>query len=1197
MKANTKSFSNGRKLFLLMVSLFIIGGIFHFLYQSSALRSIPVKSITHTIQSKSSQIDEQIKDIKTHLKKNEIKGLSELLKQDNYFFIYEEDNLIFWTTNRIVPQNTKEKSWQYSLVPNLHTLVCSDTVGKYNIVAYIPLKYNFPYENKMLENVFLSGISLNKEVEIQIGSGTEENSIYSLKGDYLFSLKIPNEVIYNETFSIIAFFCFSVAFILLLFLFSNLPIWFGRNSISLKEFFIVNLIAIGVFFILLRFDIPSTFFSNKLFSPYQYSGSFLLRTLIHLSFVSLFFMADIILLGFYVKDGKTDEKKIYFYLETIILLLIPFLVFFVIRSFFYNIILNSSIEIDYFQFMCPNLYIIWVHLLFWIWGVSFLLIFITTHKCVLRVIPIKKVVVIDIVLFFIETIFLFYLFKNIELFNIYALLVCYFILYLHLLFKDFLYEKRLLALWLFFFMGLYIFNFNNIYEKKKIDNYKVLVKNEYLLNKKNDDKITTYLFQDLQKELERDKNLYELIHSYNSARTSNIYLKNTFLKNFSKKYDIYLSVFDKVDDLYKEYNHLIEAYGVKIGTTDFYKIKEKEGGDNLSYLGKFALSSHTHVFLEFYLKNDFKNYGITRFLEEEKSNPNISTAIYYNKKLKSIKGEYNYPESSNWIGTSNKTFYQIKNSNYNHYIYTPNSEECFIISEKNNESFFFFWFNYIYHFFMFFVLTLILIWIYKRIREPKHSKLKFVKKYFYSFISIMVVGFLFILGFTIFYLQGKYKEEKYNEVKQAEIYIKKYLEQKYYQLKELDNDKYEMLANDLDFLSYMFQTDIHIYNSKGRLISSSTPVLFETNLNSENLSPIPLNYQDNTIYVYEKIVNLKYITTYSRFYNKDFIELGYIAIPFFFSENLLENNAEQFVFIILQAHLLLIVLLILFTLLITKNLSTPLLFLQKNIKQIRLGKRNKRITYKPNDEIGQLVDEYNKTVKELENSVEMLMEMERESAWRIMAQQIAHEINNPLTPIRLTIQKLQLVKKTKPEQFDKIFAKDANIIIEQIDNLRRIVKSFSDFSKKEKIEYERINIVEKIESITILFRKNEKNVKIIYDTPKEDIFIISNADRITQALNNLIKNAIQAIPDSKQGYINIYLNKSEEYLAIFVKDNGIGISKRNQKNLFQPKFTTKKSGMGLGLSITKNIIESIGGTISFESNSKGTIFKITLPLN
>ncbi len=1203
-KKKKKRIFYGKVLTRLMVIFFILGGIFQFLYKKSPVRSIPINSITHTIQSKCSQADEQIKEIKENLKKNNIKNISELVWKKNSigYFVYEGDNLIFWTNNRITPKNTKEKSWQYALLPNMHTLVCSDTIGKYNIVAHIPLKYNFTNENDILENVFLSGISLDKEIKIKVDKEESENAICSKKGDYLFSLKVPKKTIYNESLSQIAFVFFAIAFSLLLFLFSNLPIWFGRTSIRLREFALISFIAISSVLLLLGFDIPSTFFANKIFSPYDYSGSFFVRTFTHLSFFSLFLIAEVLLFSSYVKTRATQKVNFLFYFKIIVLLVIPIVGFFIVRSFFFNIAYNSSIKLNFFQYIPPTLPIIWLHFLFFMWGMGLMLAFISVHRYALGLISIKKTFIIDTILFLILTVSIIFIFKENWLIKFIEILLCYIILYFHLLFREYLYGKRLFALWLFFFIGLYIFNFTEVQETKKIESYKVLTENRYLLDDKRADNLTVDLFQELQQDVEKDKKLYELLKTSNSSQIANVYFKNKYLKGLWKKYRAHIVVTDKKEEVYNEYNHLIETFGVKVGNTNFYKIENKDS--DLNYIGQFTLSnSKKHFFfLDFYSKSYYNNSSISNLLIESNSdietNAKLSTATYFNEKLQSTNGKYKYPDSSHWIKSNDKSFFHIKDGDYIHYIYAPNQSEYFVISEKEKKSIFLFLFYYIYVLSMFLVLTLIIVWLYKRIQAPKTTQLKFVTRYSYSFLLIMTLGFALILVFTTFYMRGKYEEQKIKKIKQTEAYIKNYLEEKYYWVKDLGNYEQEMLNEDLDFLSYVYQTDIHIYNKSGELISSSQPMLFQENIMSDRISPIPMTFQNNTLDIIEKIGNLKYRTAYSRFYNKDFKELGYISIPFFFSENRLEKDSKEFIVIIFQTHLLMLAFLILFILRLTRNLSEPLLLLQKNIKEIKLGKKNKRINYKPNDEIGLLVEEYNKTVMELEKSAKMLMQTERESAWRTMAQQIAHEINNPLTPIRLTIQKLQLVKKTKPEQFDAMFTKDAGIIIEQVDNLKRIVKSFSDFSKQQDVEFEEINIVEKLESITTLFRKNEEEVKIIYKAPKEEIFILADIDQITQVFNNLIKNAIQAIPRSRKGYVNIYMKKSENKLNIFVEDNGKGISKRNQKKLFQPKFTTKTSGMGLGLSIVKNIIESMGGAISFESESyKGTTFKVTIPLS
>jgi nitrogen fixation/metabolism regulation signal transduction histidine kinase len=244
--------------------------------------------------------------------------------------------------------------------------------------------------------------------------------------------------------------------------------------------------------------------------------------------------------------------------------------------------------------------------------------------------------------------------------------------------------------------------------------------------------------------------------------------------------------------------------------------------------------------------------------------------------------------------------------------------------------------------------------------------------------------------------------------------------------------------------------------------------------------------------------------------------------------------------------------------------------------------KNEKIHYANKDEIGGLVQEYNRMVDELAMSVELLAKSERESAWREMARQIAHEIKNPLTPMRLSIQQLQRTWNDKTENRDEYIKKFTNTLIEQIDNLAAIAIEFSDFAKMPLAQNVKIDMVQMIDRLLNLYKDVPHDIRFIHDDIKE-LYIMADQEQIRRVLINLVNNSIQAIPAQRKGQISIILNQTENKAIIKVKDNGSGIEPEIQNRLFQPNFTTKSAGSGLGLAIVKNIIEQAGGKIYFES--------------
>ena len=287
---------------------------------------------------------------------------------------------------------------------------------------------------------------------------------------------------------------------------------------------------------------------------------------------------------------------------------------------------------------------------------------------------------------------------------------------------------------------------------------------------------------------------------------------------------------------------------------------------------------------------------------------------------------------------------------------------------------------------------------------------------------------------------------------------------------------------------------------------------------------------------------------------------------------------------------------LLVSVILADRITQPLRMIQNRIAQVSLSEKNEMIHYNRSDEIRGLVEEYNYMVKELERSAGLLAQSERESAWREMAKQIAHEIKNPLTPMKLNVQHLQRTieaGKDDPDMVDRISA----TLIEQIDSLSAIANEFSDFAKMPRARNARVNLVTKLKSLLQLFETTDK-VRITLDLgDSKRVEVIADKEQLMRVLINLVKNGMQSIPEGRDGVILIKLETPEEGKALItVSDNGKGIKEEFRDKLFRPNFTTKSGGMGMGLAISHNIIRSLGGRIWYDTIlNVGTTFYIELP--
>jgi nitrogen fixation/metabolism regulation signal transduction histidine kinase len=284
---------------------------------------------------------------------------------------------------------------------------------------------------------------------------------------------------------------------------------------------------------------------------------------------------------------------------------------------------------------------------------------------------------------------------------------------------------------------------------------------------------------------------------------------------------------------------------------------------------------------------------------------------------------------------------------------------------------------------------------------------------------------------------------------------------------------------------------------------------------------------------------------------------------------------------------------------ISERIVQPIKLIQSKMETIELGKSYEKIEYSNEDEIGQLVTEYNNMVDKLDESAKQLAKGERETAWREMAKQVAHEIKNPLTPMKLSIQFLTRSWANGNSDFESVLTKVSSTLVQQIDTLSSIATEFSSYAKLPQPKAQNLNLVEVLENVVLLYQTVE-NADVTSDFGGHtNVPAFVDKEQMTRVFVNIIKNATQAIPEGVRGKIHVSLDvKDDSKIVVRIADNGCGIPDEIREKLFTPNFTTKSSGSGLGLAMVRNMVVNANGDITFESEvGKGTTFIITLPLS
>lgn len=398
-------------------------------------------------------------------------------------------------------------------------------------------------------------------------------------------------------------------------------------------------------------------------------------------------------------------------------------------------------------------------------------------------------------------------------------------------------------------------------------------------------------------------------------------------------------------------------------------------------------------------------------------------------------------------------------------------------------------------------------------------------------------------------------------------------------------------------LSDIHSVEINIYSLKGNLLKSS-----KASFAVDSISPpIPqyiLKLVQSSIekrYVDIKNVDgLKIRSSFTQIKDDRFKPLGILNLPYVEDDSIYENEIQDFLVRLGQVYFFMLLIAFALAYFLSTYITQSLKTISDKINETSLNQKNEKIMIEDNSrEINSLIKAYNAMVDKLEESATMLAQSEREQAWREMAKQVAHEIKNPLTPMRLTVQSFQRKFDENDPNLRQKLNDYTKTIIQQIDTMTAVASAFSNFASMPAQQNETLNVVEVVEFSLDIF--NEEY--ITFTSAEAEIITVMDRTQLIRIITNLVKNAIQALPEEQEEKsIEVSVQRDEEGVTILVKDNGIGIEPDNQEHIFEPKFTTKTSGMGLGLGIIKNIIENYKGTITFESEyGKGTTFKVTLP--
>ena len=475
------------------------------------------------------------------------------------------------------------------------------------------------------------------------------------------------------------------------------------------------------------------------------------------------------------------------------------------------------------------------------------------------------------------------------------------------------------------------------------------------------------------------------------------------------------------------------------------------------------------------------------------------------------------------------------------------------------------------------------------VRHRGFRNMRLATRILYIILGSVLGVFIYFFVISVRYVETNFEQRQRRGLQMRSEYIQAYLRSKYsLHMDELTPSVASDLAVELRDLGYDMNQDIHVYSLSGDLLASSSPALFTGNILYHRMPPEALYSETFPVLRYETIGSHSYLVTYLPFYNDYFNTIGYISVPYFLSEQKRNAEVDAMLARLLPPYLVVLILSLIISFFAARTMTAPMSMLADKMRRFQIGGKDNHIDYSYRDELGALVERYNMLVDQVEESAAHLARAEREGAWRTMARQIAHEINNPLTPMKLTVQKLQRLRGT--EQFDAYFEKATPMLISEIDNLAHIAQSFSTFAKQPEVTTDEVDIAAKLSQVITLQRANDEQIPIRYIGADSGITVLADPEQVGQVFVNILRNAIQASP--KDIIVTLNAAYSDKEVQISISDDGCGIPESVQAKIFQPNFTTKSNGNGLGLAISKHIVEGTDGRITFESSPKGTTFFI-----
>jgi two-component system, NtrC family, nitrogen regulation sensor histidine kinase NtrY len=1118
-------------------------------------------------------------------------GLSEkdqkIFEEDGLaFFFLEYDSLVYWSVNSIPGiENLKDdarfsgKMGLLKLKNGWYEFIKEGDSSK-TFLGLILLENSFPFKNEYLTDQFQNDFSTPDGTKILPPSSV--NSIFSVNGKALLSLEIPDKIHPSGVQYSIIFLLYVLGgcFILLFIsgLYNNLERRWGMQGLLFISF-CIDVILLRI--IQFSLKLPSILYENELFGPGIYSSSWILPSL-----------------------GDT----------TINLLLLLFISYSFYKKFSGNLQIPKAKR--------------GVRIFF-----SILFLFMVIAGFVVTLMLVKDLVVNSSFSFNLQNVASLDTSSVIGLFCIFLAFLSYFLFSFPLLFstRNFLaLSKRKAEEPIRISLSLIVFHIIlfslastfvlNYYNKLREEGKRKMIALDLGVGR--DPKIEI-MFSIQEMRLMNDSITKGLgtDEELNFYRTKDDSLVNKIRSEYFREgwenYIIQLTLCTPTKVLRIKpqevllncdsyFQNIIKEFGKNTGNDHLFFLDYGNGYKN--YIGVIPIGKkspvidrRTEIYIEISSKLVLKDQGYPGLLtdnskEQIRDISEYSYAFYKDDRLIQRFGSIDFHLDLDSI------FYKPRRvsgfhgkEGISYYSYPVNKNGMIIISKKNPSILDLVApFSYLFLFFSFGSLLFISVLRFRNLNKITFSKMG--ERIQIWMIGVLIAAFTTIGVLIVLYINKLNTQKDNDNLNERAHSMVIEFQSKFSTLEDLKEQNRDGLDELLVKFSNVFFSDVNLYDPQGRLISSSRPEIFEEGLVSGMMNNLAFQRLTTTrtfsFVLKEKIGANEFNSAYLPLFNSHSKLLGYINLPYFAREEKTKHEISSFLVTFINAYAFLIILGIFISLITSYYIAYPLRILTTKIGHITLGKTNEKINWTRKDEIGKLIEEYNLMVDELERSAEILIKSERESAWREMAKQIAHEIKNPLTPMKLSVQYLEKAWVERASDWEQRLHRFGQTMIEQIEALSSIATEFSNFAQLPVAKNEPVKIHSVLTSVLELY-KNFPQIRYEHTQAASEWVINADKKQLSRAFTNLINNAMQAIETKTDGKVIVLIEEVGQKIVIRISDNGIGIPKEKADNIFVPNFTTKTGGMGLGLAIVKNIIIEAEGEITFYSEpGKGATFII-----